>query len=167
MSGRIDPERNLICEFPGVPRKQRVSQKRRAAVDPRPALCGPNDYPAARQTTKSIQRYEGGRHEKSPPDSIRTRYVFSHIRAHIHVRASVHSRSRPPRNAHVDRANARGTSYTIPSTDWRDGTLHPRHAHRATGCPARSAADCRVQAAIGRLQSICVWSRLRKMLFES
>lgn len=81
MSGRIDRECNLICEFPAVPQKQRVSQKRRAMVDPRPALCGSNDYPAAQQTTKSIQRYEGGRHEKSPPDLIRTRYIFSHTRA--------------------------------------------------------------------------------------
>lgn len=87
MSGRIDPECNLICEFPAAPQKQHVSQKRRAVVDLRPALCGPNDYPAARQTTKSIPRYEGGRHEKSPPpDSRFTRdmYVLSHTRAHTY-----------------------------------------------------------------------------------
>jgi len=87
MSGRIDRECNLICEFPAVLQKQRVSQKRRAVVDPRSALCGPNDYPAARQTTKSIQRCEGGRHEKSPLDSIRTRYIFSYTRVYIYTYA--------------------------------------------------------------------------------
>lgn len=153
MSGRIDPECNLICEFPAVPQKQRVSQKRRAVVDPRPALCGPNDYPASWQTTKSIQRYEGGRHEKSLLDSIRTRYIYFHIRGYI-LGTCIHD--------HLTNVETRTSLYLYivrsvctwciaSSTDWRDGTLHPRHARCDTGCPARRAVDWLVQAVIGQL----------------
>lgn len=151
VNARIDPECNLICEFPAVPRKQRVSQKRRAVVDPRPALCGSNDYcPPRGKRQNQFRRYEGGRHEKSPLDSIRTRYIFSH-------RRYVRSRSpRECRNAYVYirtlcEAHARGASLLVPSTDWRDGTLHPRHARCDTGCPSRRAVDWLVQAVIARL----------------
>lgn len=77
-----------------------------------------------------------------------TRDTYFHVRT---CGTCIRDRPHERRNAHVHRANARGASHTIPSTDWRDGTLHPRHARRDTGCPSRSAADWRVQAVIGRL----------------
>lgn len=92
MSGRIDRECNLICEFPAVPQKQRVSQKRRAVVDPRPALCGPNDYPAAQQTTKSIQRYEGAMKNRRRTRFARDIYIYIFFFTYVRVCTCIRDR---------------------------------------------------------------------------
>lgn len=90
-------------------------------------------------------------------------YIYICMRIHTRVQKCVHSRSlfclarvrrkcsRVPAHRTDTAKCMRSVHHTRASTNWRDGTLHLRHACRDTGCPSRSAADWRVQAVIGRL----------------
>lgn len=81
--------------------------------------------------------------------AMHTRYIR---RAGTCIRAHERRRARTSAPAHrAKRMHVVHRTHSAASTDWRDGTLHPRHARRDTGCPPRSTADWPVRAVIGRL----------------